>query len=391
MPVLLLAVLWATGSWPAFSQTNPIYAWTNFVGQPGGIGNVNGTGSAARFFNPNSVAVDANGNVFVADTDNYTIRKVSASGVVTTLAGNARASGTNDGTGSAARFNRPAGVAVDSAGNVFVADWLNNTIRQVTPAGAVTTLAGSAGASGTNDGTGNAARFNQPGGVTVDSAGNVFVADTSNHTIRKVTPAGVVTTLAGKPGVYGSANGTGNAARFSSPWSVTVDITGNVFVADTYNHTIRQVTSAGVVTTLAGSAQAPGTNDGTGAAARFNKPDGVTVDTNGNVFVADYGNHTIRQVTSGGIVTTLAGQAGASGNADGTGSAARFNQPDGVVVDSAGNVFVADTSNQTIREVTAARLVTTLAGNAVAPGTNDGTGSAARFYCRGASKPGQIL
>src|ERR1035441_2064424 len=199
MSALLLAVLCVASAWPAFSQTNPIYAWTTLAGHPGGSGTNDGTGSAARFSNPSGVAVDSAGNVLVADGANQTIRKVASTGVVTTLAGSPGAYGSADGTGSAARFWNPSGVAVDSAGNVFVADSQNGTIRKVTSAGVVTTLAGSAGAWGTADGTGSAARFNHPSGVAVDSTGNVFVADTWNDTIRKVTPAGVVTTLAGSP------------------------------------------------------------------------------------------------------------------------------------------------------------------------------------------------
>ena len=323
------------------------------AGTAGSSGSTDGTGSAARFNIPSGVSVDSAGNVFVADTTNHTIRKVTSAGVVTTLAGLAGSSGSTDGTGSAARFNFPTSVAVDTAGNVFVADSSNHTIRKVTSAGVVTTLAGLAGSSGSTDGTGSAARFNFPYGVAVDTTGNVFVADTGNHTIRKVTSAGVVTTLAGLAGSSGSTDGTGSAARFNSPYGVAVDTTGNVFVADTDgNHTIRKVTSAGVVTTLAGLAGSSGSTDGTGSAARFNIPWGVSVDSAGNVFVADTGNNTIRKVTSAGVVTTLAGLAGSSGSTDGTGSAARFGSPKGVAVDTAGNVFVADSSNHTIRSST---------------------------------------
>jgi sugar lactone lactonase YvrE len=194
--------------------------------------------------------------------------------------------------------------------------------------------------------------------VAVDSAGNVYVADSSNFTIRKVTPAGVVTTLAGLAGSYGSADGTGSAARFSAASGVAVDSMGNVYVADTGNNTIRKVTPAGVVTTLAGLAGSSGSADGTGSAARFNSPQGVAVDGSGSVYVADHSNNTIRKVTPVGtnwVVRTLAGLAGPQsetfyGSADGTGSAARFSNPYGVAVDGAGNLYVADSSNNTIRK-----------------------------------------
>ena len=216
---------------------------------------------------------------------------------MTTLAGLAGSQGSADGTGSAARFNTPSGVAVDSAGNVYVADTFSHTIRQVTPAGAVTTLAGSAGNAGSADGAGGAAQFACPRGVAVDSAGNVYVADTGNSTIRQVTPAGVVTTLAGAAGISGSADGTNSTARFNSPYGVAVDSAGNVYVADEANDTIRQVTPAGVVTTLGGSPGNWGSADGVGAAAQFNWPHAIAVDSAGDLYVADTVNSRISKGT----------------------------------------------------------------------------------------------
>ncbi len=351
---LLAALLWiGAGPVPValFGQVNysTPYTFTTLAGQPS-MGSADGTGSAARFASPFGVAVDGAGNVYVADTGNNTIRKVTPAGVVTTLAGLMGSPGSADGTGSAARFSGPSGVAVDSAGNVFVADLWNCAVRKVTPAGVVTTLAGLMGSPGSADGTGSAARFNAPSGVAVDGAGNVYVAAFWSQTIRKVTPAGVVTTLAGLAGSQGSADGTGSAARFSGPSGVAVDCAGNVFVADKWNHTIRKVTPAGVVTTLAGLTGSWGSADGTGSAARFWDPSGVAMDGAGNVYVADNLNNLIRKVTPAGEVTTLAGQASDSGSADGTGSAARFSAPSGVAVDGAGNVYVADLGNSTIRK-----------------------------------------
>ena len=247
----------------AFAQ---VYQWTNFAGMPGGAGAADGTGSAARFYGPTYVAVDGSGNIYVTDVFN-TIRKVTPGGVVSTLAGLAANSGSSDGTGSAARFNQPTGVAVDSSGNVYVADTYNNAIRKVTPEGVVTTLAGLPGSLGGSDGTGSAARFGQPYGIAVDSSGNVYVADDYNATIRKVTPGGVVTTLAGLAGSQGSIDGTGSAARFGILRGLAMDSSGNIYVADVAYSTIRNVTPAGVVTTLAGGSQ--GSSDGTGSAAQF--------------------------------------------------------------------------------------------------------------------------
>ena len=259
----------------------------------GTFGFAEGTGVDARFLAPVGVAVDRADNVYVADQGNNRIRKVTPAGVVTTLAGSGTA-GWVDETGTAAQFNQPSGVAVDGVGNVYVADTINHRIRKVTPAGVVTTLAGS-GTAGWAEGTGTAAQFNQPIGVALDGAGNVYVGDYSNHRIRKVTPAGVVTTLAGS-GTAGWVDETGTAAQFNQPSGVAVDGVGNVYVADTINHRIRKVTPAGVVTTLAGSGTA-GYADGTGAAAQFDLPAGVAVDGPGTVvYVADAFTHRIRQI-----------------------------------------------------------------------------------------------
>jgi hypothetical protein len=202
------------------------------------------------------------------------------------------------------------------------------------------------GGTGSADGTGSAARFGNPAAVATDSSENVYVADYYDHTIRKITPAGAVTTLAGLAGSSGSADGTGSAARFNHPWGVATDSGGNVYVADSYNHTIRKITPAGAVTTLAGLAGSSGSADGTGSAARFNDPLGVATDSSGNVYIADYLNETIRKITPVGAVTTLAGPAGSSGSAaDGTGSAVHFSRPIGVAVNSSGNVYVAEEGN----------------------------------------------
>lgn len=223
----------------------------------------------------------------------------------------------------------------------------------------ITTLAGLAGTSGSSNGSGSAARFNGPEGIAVDGFGNVYVADTANHTIRKITAAGATVTLAGLAGTPGSINGTASGARFNRPKGVAVDSSGNVYVADTTNHLIRKITSTGAVTTLAGSAGTPGSGNGTGTAATFRSPEGVAVDSTGTVYVADTANHTIRKITPAGVVTTLAGLAGSSGATDGSGSAARFNAPEGVAVDSAQNVYVADRQNNRIRKITPAAVVTT--------------------------------
>ena len=252
---------------------------------------------------------------------------------------------------AAASFREPNGVVFGGDGNLYVLDSANHTIRKVTPAGEVTTFAGS-GSSGSDDGTGTAASFNYPRGVAVDGDGNLYVADTYNSTIRKVTPAGVVTTFAGS-GSYGSDDGTGTAASFADPRGVAFGGDGNLYVADTNNHSIRKVTPAGVVTTLAGSGSS-GSDDGTGTAAGFGEVMGAAFDGDGNLYVADAGNNTIRKITPAGEVTTLAGSAGSSGSINGIGPAARFSSPRGVAVDGDGNLYVTDTYNSKIRKVTPA-------------------------------------
>src|SRR5438105_11523282 len=294
----LLVFMLALGSLIALSargQSNytGAYYFNTFAGNAYGG---DGTGSQAIFNFPSATAVDGVGNVYVADTYNYTVRKITPAGVVTTLAGLADNDGSADGTGSDARFSYLNGIAVDGAGNVFVTD-LSNTIRKITPAGVVTTLAGTPGVHGSADGTGSAAQFWQPWGIAVDSASNAYVADQANSTIRKITPAGVVTTIAGAAGVYGSADGSGSAARFNSPGGIAVDSSGNLCVADTGNETIRKITSAGVVTTLAGAPGIAGSTDGTGGAARLYYPYALTV-TGTTLYVADTFNSTIRKITS---------------------------------------------------------------------------------------------
>jgi sugar lactone lactonase YvrE len=324
---------------------------STFAGVPGLPGVLDGTSQGAGFNSPAAIAVDSAGTFYIADKGNSLIRKMSASGVVTTIAGLAGARGAVDGTGTASRFNAPGGIAVDTLGNIYVADTLNHTIRMVSPLGAVTTLAGTAGSSGSSDGIGAAARFSQPSGVAVDALGNVYVADTGNNTIRRVSSAGNVITIAGGAGLAGYVNdAVPTLARFNSPSSVAVDPVGNVYVADSLNNAIRRVGAFGVVTTFAGSAVGtPGFANGTGVAAGFNRPGGISIDSSGNLFVADTGNHLIRKIVSSSDVTTIAGIALTSGSTDGASNIARFNNPGSVVSDSLGNLFIVDTANSTIR------------------------------------------
>ena len=291
---------------------------------------------------------------------------------VSTLAGSGSA-GYADGQGSSASFKWIGGVAVDRSGNVYVADTLNHRIRKVTANGTVSTLAGS-GNEAFADGQGTSASFYRPKGVTVDVIGNVYVADAANTRIRKITASGNVTTLAG--GSYGYADGQGTSAGFNWPVGVAVDKSGNVYVADSLGHRIRKITPSGNVSTLAGSGSI-GYADGLGSSASFNRPGGVAADGNGNVYVADSDNNRVRKIAPNGMVATLAGS-GTAGYADGQGSSASFNRPLGVAVDGSGSVYVADANNSRIRKITANGTVSTLAGGD--SGYADGSGSSAKFY-----------
>ncbi len=328
-------------------------------------GDTDGTGTAARFSTAGDVTTDGT-NLYVSDNGNNKIRKiVIATGVVTTLAGPAQGattSGDTDGTGSAARFNSPIGITTDGT-NLYVSDNSNNKIRKIVIAsGVVTTLAGPAQGTTTNgdtDGTGNATRFNTPFGITTDGT-NLYVCDFSNNKIRKIVIAsGVVTTLAGPAqgtATSGDLDGTGNAARISAPRGITTDGT-SLYVADTGNNKIRKIVIAtGVVTVLAGPAQGTttsGDTDGTGNAARFNVPFGITTDGT-NLYVGDFSNNKIRKIViASGVVTTLAGPAQGtttSGDLDGTGNAARFSAPRGITTDGT-NLYVADATNNKIRKI----------------------------------------
>jgi len=265
-----------------------------------------GTNSAAQFDDPQGLAVDAAGNIYVADTLNNAIRKVTPIGtnwVVTTIAGLAGRSnfGTADGTNAAARFHNPFGIALDSATNLYVTDTLNATIRKLTPIGTnwvVTTLAGLTNNPGSANGSNSVARFNNPTGIAMDTAGNVYVTDFGNNSIRKVMAIGTnwaVTTLAGLAGSSGSADGLGSAARFNLPQCIAVDGAQNLFVTDSGNYTLRKVTPTGLVSTLAGTPGVSGTANGTGKAALFSEPYGIAVNGAGTLYVADYLGYSVRQ------------------------------------------------------------------------------------------------
>jgi sugar lactone lactonase YvrE len=270
-------------------------------------GSSNGTGSTARFNGADGIAGDQHGNFYLAESTAGTIRKITAQGVVTVFAGSVGQIGSADGAGSAARFSSPTRVAADSAGNVYVTDTGNSTIRKISSTGVVTTIAGQPGKCGTQDGVGTQALFCNPKGIAIDGTGKLFVADTKNNTIREISPSGQVTTLAGQAGVCANIDGGVAVATFCQPGDVTVDRWNNVYVADTANSTIRMIDPKGKVTTLAGMAGVCGAADGATGNSRLCSPGGITVDSKDNLYVSDTGNSTIRRIDVNNVTTTVAG------------------------------------------------------------------------------------
>jgi sugar lactone lactonase YvrE len=308
------------------------------------IGYNDATGTAAQFNTPAAIAFGADGTMYVADRSNHKIRSVSPQGVVNTLAGSV--AGYADGTGTAAKFNIPIGLVVGTDGNIYVSDMSNHKIRKVTPQGVVTTLAGST--AGNADGAGVSAQFFNPFGITTASDGTLYVADFGNSTIRKMTLNGNVTTFAG--GLIGDINDVGLLARFKTPSGIVYGTDGNLYVADNGNHKIKKIQPDGKVTTLAGSIQ--GSANGVGTAAQFNFPHSIAMSPDGYLYVSDLYNHIIRKISLNGNVKTLAGMSGSAGFMNGEAEDAVFNEPNGLAATADGTLYIADFNNHKIRKIT---------------------------------------
>lgn len=266
------------------------------ISPSGFVSTVAGKGAGGTLSDPFDLVLDAAGNIYVTELTTHLVRKVTPTGVVSALAGTAGTAGWADANGTSAKFSQPSGIAFDPQGNLVVADSLGQRIRKIAPDLAVSTFAGS-GAQGSDDGTGTAATFSVPAGIAMDAAGNMFVTDFGSHVIRKITPQGVVTTPFGKRNTTGHADGKGNDATFSFPVGIAIDSSGSLYVGDSSNHVIRRITPDGMVRTLAGKAGTSGADDGVGKAATFYRPYGVAVDAAGNVYVADLFNNKIRKIT----------------------------------------------------------------------------------------------
>jgi sugar lactone lactonase YvrE len=324
-------VLFADAGTNAIREFTPDATVTTKVGLGAHPGNVNGTGAAARFNNPEPLAVDASGNLYLSDSNG--LRKVTPGGVVSTAF--------SGGGGST-------GLAIDAAGNAYFSQPGLNAIYKVSGSGAPVLFAGSGTvSSGDADGTGSAAGFNHPNGIAIDAAGNLFVVDTGNYTIRMITPAAVVTTLAGLAGDKGITDGTGSAAQFWAPFAIAVDGTDTLYVTD--GNAIRKVTAGGAVTTLAGSIQTQGYADGTGSAALFNSPAAIAIGPSGSLLVADSTNNVIREVSAAGAVTTAVGIAGKAGVSPGP-LPTTINVPVGLLYIWP-NLYVTDTQENSVLAV----------------------------------------
>jgi trimeric autotransporter adhesin len=333
-----------------------------------------GQATSAKLGGPHGIAVDSYGNIYIADTYNNRIRRITSNGVISTFAGTGIAGFSGDGgPAAAAKLNTPFGLAIDSFGNLYIADVGNQRIRRITSAGVISTFAGigTVGFSGDTD-SATSAKLNFPYGVSADSSGNIYIADTANNRIRKINSAGIINTVAGN----GSSgySGDGNQATLAKifyPYDVSADSFGNFFIVDSGNYRIRMVTSAGVISTFAGNGtQGYGGDGGQATAALLDGVRSVVADSS-TIYIADSNNHRIRKVAPSGLISTVAGQSGFSGDA-GYAANAMISSPSGVASDSNGNLYVADTSNHRVRRVSGAGIISTIAGNGIAGYSGDG-------------------
>jgi sugar lactone lactonase YvrE len=336
------------------SQT---YIISTFAGT--GVGGYNGDSVAAtvaEINNPEAVKVDTAGNVYITDFENNRIRMVNTSGLISTIAGTGVAGNSgNGGLATAATLNHPYCAAMNLAGDLYIAEGYNNDVRYVKTTGIISTIAGNGTAGYSGDG-GFAffAELNAPDGFAFDTLGDYFIADLSNNRVRKVNKAGIISTVAGNGTAgFSGDGGPADSAELNAVADIAADAAGNIYIADFNNNRIREVNSLGIITTIAGNGTAGYSGDGGPAtSAELNFPDGVAVDSSGNVYIADNDNNLIRKVSTGGIITTIAGNGTAGYTGDGgPATSAELNNPAGLAVDKSGNVYIADVGNNVIREL----------------------------------------
>jgi sugar lactone lactonase YvrE len=335
-----------------------------------------GAATSAQMVSPYRVAVDEGGNLLIADGGNQRVRKVSTAGIISTVAGNGTAGFSGDGgPATSAQLNLPYGVALDAAGNLFIAEQNNNRVRVVNPSGVITTFAGTGTAGFSGDGgPAGSAQLRNPSDIVVDPSGNTFIADSTNYRVRKVAPGGVISTIAGN-GNLGFSDGTAATAQFNRPMGAVLDAAGNLYITDLNNQRVRKLALAGTVSTVAGNGTAGSSGDGGPAtSAQLNTPYAIAIDSAGNLFIADSNNHRIRKVTPAGTISTVVGAGGGAGfSGDGTQAIyAQLNGPTGVALDAAGDLFIADTNNSRIRMVNTAGIITTIAGTGTSGYRGDG-------------------
>ncbi len=362
--------VYATLLFTVGSVTGSTYNISTIAGT--GVAGYNGEGAVAsvNLNYPYAAVKDAAGNMYIADQVNHRVRKITAAGVVSTIAGNGGAGFSGDGgAATAAALNIPTGVLVDASGNVYITDCYNGRIRKVSTTGIITTVVG--GGTGVDGSAATAANLYRPTSICFDASGNMYIAETGNHKVRKINTSGIISTFAGT-GVSGfNGDGAGAATKqLSSPICVIADGSGNVYISDLGNNLVRKVTTAGAISTIAGTGTAGYSGDGGAAtAARIHSPYGIAMDASGNIYICDFDNYGIRKVSAAGIITTFAGNASYGYSGDGGwATAANLSRPTGVSVDAAGNVYVADQYNHRIRKITLGCLLPS-AGTISGPAT----------------------
>jgi sugar lactone lactonase YvrE len=361
----------------AIRKITPTGEVSTLAGKLGVSGYADGTGPTARFRHPVGITLTG-GALYVTDFQDSVIRKVTLDGTVTTVAGAAVQPGTADGPGLTARFKQPYGITADSSGNLYVTDSGNFTIRKISPNGDVTTIAGLPGAQGNVDGSASISRFYGPGGIACARDGTLYVGD--NCAVRMISPSGEVTTFAGAAGIYGDADGVGTVARFQAIASLALDAQGTLYVADPFIARVRTIDLHGTVSTLAGGADSVRWRpDDYGTNAWFSAPNGVTVAPSGEIFVSDSGNRTIRKIDSSRYVSTFAGVHGLVGAVDGIGGTMPLSYVTGVCVDQGRNLYFIDSGRRVLQKLGPNGGLSTIAGDMGYWGLDDGVGSAALF------------